>query len=812
MSLPALPEIPVTFTSSATGTNHSLALGSSGHTYAWGFNGAGQLGIDSTSNALIPSLVKAPDGVRFVSVAAGDSHSLALGTDDNAYAWGYNGVGQLGIDSTTDALVPTLVPAPDGVKFGSMAAGAFHSLAIGSDGNTYAWGYNIYGQLGVGSTTDAHVPNVVRAPAGVEFTSVAAGLNHSLAIGSDGNTYAWGNNVQGQLGNSTTSNSNVPTVVSMPAGVSFTSVAAGQYHSLAIGSDGNTYAWGRNSDGQLGNSSTRNSSVPVLVRVPAGVSFTSVVGGDNHSLAVASDGSAYGWGNNGYGQLGNDSMRNAFVPTMVKAPSDVTFEAVAAGRFRSVAAGADGNALAWGHNEAGQLGNGSIEHKLVPTPVTMPKAETELARVLFGGIPAPEAEVRKDGTIRAVTPESGVCGPVDVTVEWIANGRDQDPVVYQDGFTFTGEYKLSAPEDQTVKVGTNAVFTTGWTACDGGEIVWEISLDGGKTWQDASTHSGVTVSDKGLTATVTATAEYHGALVRATGKTNEDADVVSDAAELTLAPVTVSFEPNGGSAVDGATVPFGEAVAAPVDPVRDGFTFAGWFVDAAGTVRYDFAAPVVEDVMLYAGWTEIVVEPHTVTFDSAGGSAVDPVTVPDGEAVAAPVDPVRDGFTFAGWFVDAAGTVRYDFAAPVVEDVMLYAGWTEIVVEPHTVTFDSAGGSAVDPVTVPDGEAVAAPVDPVRDGFTFAGWFVDAAGTVRYDFAAPVVEDVTLYAGWTEIATGMPPTVPPASSPGTKPGGGSGLPDTGGSDAWGATALGLAALGAGAFVLALRRRRLGARD
>jgi hypothetical protein len=286
----------VTFTQVLAGDNHSLALGSDGNAYAWGDNSFGQLGNNSTIPSPVPVLVSAgevPAGVTFAELSPSDFHSLALGSDGNAYAWGDNDFGQLGNNSFTDSLVPVLVSAgevPGGVTLTSVSAGYIHSLALGSDGNAYAWGDNdVWGALGNNSFTDSSVPVLVLAgdvPGGVTLTSVSAGAHYSLAAGSDGNTYAWGSNSYGQLGNNsaTLSPERVPVRVSagaVPDGVTLLSVLAGCCHSLALGSDGNAYTWGFNGGGRLGNNSTTASSVPVEVErsvVISGVSFDGVKG------------------------------------------------------------------------------------------------------------------------------------------------------------------------------------------------------------------------------------------------------------------------------------------------------------------------------------------------------------------------------------------------------------------------------------------------------------------------------------------------------------------------------------------------------
>ncbi len=368
-------------------------------------------------------------GVTFTQVTAGGFHSLAVGSDGHTYAWGYNGNGQLGNGTNTDSSVPVVVSTPAGVTFTQLAAGRSHSLAVGSDGNTYAWGNGSYGQLGNGALTNSSMPVKVSTPAGVTFTQVAAGYTYSLAVGSDGNTYAWGNGGNGQLGNGTNTDSSVPVKVSTPAGVTFTHVAAGGNHSLAVGSDGNTYAWGYNGNGQLGNGTTTNSSVPVKVSTPAGVTFTQVAAGDRHSLAVGSDGNTYAWGYNSDGELGNGTITNSSMPLKVSTPAGVTFTQVSAGSGHSLAVSSDGNTYAWGYNGDGELGNGTTTQSSVPVAAGTPV----VTGVTFSGAPG-TGLTQTAGSWSVVTP-AHAAGPVDVVVSYTQFGA-ANTVTTVAGFTY----------------------------------------------------------------------------------------------------------------------------------------------------------------------------------------------------------------------------------------------------------------------------------------------------------------------------------------------------------------------------------------
>ena len=314
------PPTGVHLTQTSAGMNFTLALGSDGNLYSWGFNNQGQLGNGTTTNSGLGKVIMPADGTKFTKISAGFNYSLAIGSDGNLYGWGDNSYGQLGIGnpSVSPNQQPIKVILPTGIpKFTQISAGDSHSLALGTDGNLYSWGYNDHAQLGIGaSDSDAHAaPSKVNLPTGVpKFTQISAGYKHSLALGTDGNLYSWGTNEKGQLGRSINeAEDGTPRKVNLPTGVSrFTQVIAGGEHSLALGSDGNLYSWGDNTSGQLGrNPSATKDGTPRKVAMPTGITITQAsapgtLGGD-FSLALGSDGNIYSWGWNGNQQLGRDA-------------------------------------------------------------------------------------------------------------------------------------------------------------------------------------------------------------------------------------------------------------------------------------------------------------------------------------------------------------------------------------------------------------------------------------------------------------------------------------------------------------------------
>jgi alpha-tubulin suppressor-like RCC1 family protein len=247
---------------------------------------------------------------RPARIASGGNYTLEI-IDGKLYGWGYNSSGQLGDGTTTNHASRGQVLLPAGVVPVAVAAGDAHSLALAADGSLYAWGDNHYGQLGDGSTVNRSTPVRVVLPAGVTAVAMAAGYDHSLALGSDGQLYGWGSNASGQLGDYTTVNRRTPVRARVPAGVTPGLLAAGFESSLMIATDGQIYAWGNNSVGQLGDGSTTPRSAPVLVGLPAGITAIELAARDLHALAIGSDGQVYAWGYNAEGQLGSGDVAQA---------------------------------------------------------------------------------------------------------------------------------------------------------------------------------------------------------------------------------------------------------------------------------------------------------------------------------------------------------------------------------------------------------------------------------------------------------------------------------------------------------------------
>ncbi|MCP5524754.1 MAG: tandem-95 repeat protein [Verrucomicrobiales bacterium] len=259
----------------------------------------------------------------------------------------------------------------------------------GTGDHVWAWGSDLYGQLGNGGTGVFPLPDATQAPAawaGHAVTGIAAGFYHTVALLDDGTVWAWGRNGNGQLGDGTTGQSVVPVPVQTPAawaGHKVTGIAAGGLYTVALLDDGTVWAWGDNGNGQLGNGSHvvgGGSEVPVPVLAPpawAGHTVTAISAGYGHTVALLDDGTVWAWGSNDYGELGDGNAAQPLVSTPVQVSETWAGHkatGIAAGVNHTVALLDDGTVWAWGYNYYGELGNGTTVHSTIPVPVQAPAA------------------------------------------------------------------------------------------------------------------------------------------------------------------------------------------------------------------------------------------------------------------------------------------------------------------------------------------------------------------------------------------------------------------------------------------------------
>ena len=431
----------------AVGGFHSCAL-ESGKAYCWGSDTYGELG-DGVAGGASPHPVAVYSGgvlagKTLTRITVGYDDTCALDSGGAAYCWGRNYQGELGDGSTTESSVPVAVDTT-GVLAGktltqiTAEGGHGNTCALDTSGKAYCWGTGGAGDLGDGSTDSSSVPVAVdtRGPlTGKTLTQISGYGDTTCALDTAGAAYCWGYNYYGQLGDGSsgdTSDSSVPVPVDSSgalAGKELIDITAAEWHTCAVDAAGTAYCWGLNGSGQLGDGQTVNSAVPVPVDtngVLAGKSLTQITAGWYTTCALDSAGTAYCWGDNYYGEFGDGGTANSPVPVPVDtggalAGKDLVQISAADSQHTCSADAADA-LYCWGDNASGDLGNDSNGQSDVPA-LAGPQAP--------GGVSA--------------TPGDGIAN-----IYWTAPGS-------LDGGTLTGYTATATPSGA-------ACTTTGATSC-----------------------------------------------------------------------------------------------------------------------------------------------------------------------------------------------------------------------------------------------------------------------------------------------------------------------------------------------------------
>ncbi|MDR0334816.1 MAG: hypothetical protein LBH69_02890 [Methanomassiliicoccaceae archaeon] len=298
----------------------------------------------------------------WATVSAGNAHTMAIKYDGTLWGWGEGTYGQLGLGMSFMYLsYPFQVGTAS--DWMTVAAGDGHTVAIKTDGTLWAWGHNLYGQIGDGTTrSDRYTP--VKIGTDTDWAMVSAGYGHTVAIKTDGTLWSWGFNQDGQLGNGTLSTDETIVPTKVGTDDDWVMVTAGRDHTLAIKEDGTLWAWGCNSSGELGDNDTREVRTPKKIGTDE---WKDVSGGFMHSLGIKADGSLWAWGWNSSGQLGSDVFMMSKVPVRIGDAND--WSSVSAGMMSSAAIKNDGSLWTWGENRNGQLGDGTDTNRIAPVRV-----------------------------------------------------------------------------------------------------------------------------------------------------------------------------------------------------------------------------------------------------------------------------------------------------------------------------------------------------------------------------------------------------------------------------------------------------------
>jgi alpha-tubulin suppressor-like RCC1 family protein len=383
-------------TAIAAGQFYTLALRSDGRLWSWGRNDYGQLGLRDTTSPYIsfPALIEYDIAwnvfANITALSAGYTHCIALKNNGSLWSWGSNNYGQLGLGDTSLTATPYPVTGTTSAGFdldwSSVAAGNSFTVALKSNNTLWAWGFNMSGQLGDGSTdiNPSTSKKTIPTQIGTEsdWFSISAGNIHTIALKLNQTLWVWGGNDSGQLGDGTTDNRNTPMQIGTES--NWNNISAGYSHTIGIktnnppaGEAGTLWAWGRNDSGQLGDGTNDTRYTPRQVGSESDWVISSA--GGFHTIARKTNNTLWAWGQNDYGQLGlgdSGSSTNRNTPTQVGNNSD-WFSVIAVYQY-SLGLKTNGTIWVWGRNDYYQLGLGDAVNRNIPYALGSPVTPSSL--------------------------------------------------------------------------------------------------------------------------------------------------------------------------------------------------------------------------------------------------------------------------------------------------------------------------------------------------------------------------------------------------------------------------------------------------
>ena len=669
---------------------NTAAVDDEGNLYTAGDNLRGQLArtldfyVDEDS-----VLTKVSTSAKTIDVALGVDHIVVL--DENGEVWtaGCNQYGALGIDENAGKYwygtqIETLrkVTVGDGsVKIRAVAAGQYHTILIDENGGVWTAGYNSDGQLGRSENVNSGTPNTVFKKAegldNVKIVGASGGTAHTVLLDESGNVWTAGNNLHGQLGRQTAKNVDpkFEKVADGISGVKITAIAAGSRYTVLLDESGNVWTAGSNGYGELGRETNGMSSSVFGKADLQGATAAKFIAAGGTTIVIDTDGNVRTSGINGHGQLGRDTGSESSDSKLLAVTdgidgAEIIAAATGAGAYHSVLLDKNGVIRTCGSNQCGQL--------------------------------CRNIELTKSKTFAAVT----------------------------DGMTQT----MTFDEMKNTLITSDRLFTV--TAVAREKVQFEYDLNGGN-WVDGFTPKDFYYKDEGLLLPDASKLERTGYTFAGWETSEPTADTIKCSAKWTANTYTVTFDPTGGSEVTTKTIDvlYGEQLGDMPVPKREGYVFLGWYdalvggkcygdSEGKGASQYD----KTENCTLYAQW---VINRYTITFDTAGGSEIAPITQEYGTHITAPADPTREGYTFIGWDKEIPTTMP-------AENMTVTAQWE---INQYTITFDTAGGSEIAPITQDYGTAITAPADPTREGYTFIGWDREIPKTMP-------AENITITAQW----------------------------------------------------------------
>lgn len=355
------------FVSITTGRQFTCAADDAAQAWCWGSNRFGQLGLGDTLDRFVPTALQHSE--PFVRISAGDSHACAVDSLAALHCWGDNRDFALGDTAIRVRARPGTVPV-SGVR--QVALGALFTCVTDSADRPFCWGSDRHGENADGDADLGPRATPREIVGGHRFSALAAGRGHACGLTVRGAAWCWGDG--GALGDGGLTDRPVP--VEVLGGHAFTAITAGESVTCAIESDGSAWCWGIAFDGQLGQGSVPSPNTFLPVPVYGGIKFKALAAGRHRVCGLDLDGAAWCWGSNYNGGLGDNSSVSQ--PGPVRVAGDDRYTAIAAGDYHTCALDAQGTAWCWGENSdargGGALGDGTVRSRPAPTRVAVPNA------------------------------------------------------------------------------------------------------------------------------------------------------------------------------------------------------------------------------------------------------------------------------------------------------------------------------------------------------------------------------------------------------------------------------------------------------